>query len=141
MNKQMLLPRLLSGEVGEQRTERASKCSPLLLLFPLLSQLHKNSLPLSMQTLEPSPPLCTEAQSGALICPPLPPTCPCCHGNYLRGKVISLYLQPPCFQHQSINPPNPISKGGVLREGKEEEKLNTGKRTTAMKNEQREGVM
>lgn len=57
------------------------------------------------------------------------------------GKVISLYFQPPCFQHRSIKPPNPISQGEVLGESEEGEKLNTGKRTTVKKNEQREGLM
>ena len=47
------------------------------------------------------------------------------------GKVISLYFQPPCFQHQSIKPPNPISQGEVLGESEGGEKLNTGKKNNS----------
>lgn len=39
------------------------------------------------------------------------------------GKVISLYFQPPCFQHQSIKPPQPHLSGGGPRESEEGEKL------------------
>lgn len=131
---QMPLLRLVGNERREREGREASKGQPpscLELGFHSLTQLNRLFF-FSLHCKHSSLHLhCTlNPKVGPLSAHPSHQPVPVAMET-IWGKVISLYFQPPCFQHQSIKPPNPISQGEVLGESEGGEKLNTGKKNNS----------